>query len=105
MQEKATVLVTYNEVKVTSGTRNGTNAVLNFSQEITVSTSGIAPTLHSKNSDNNSVSADPLKLFKISNVLSDGFITDQNLDKNYVDFKPEPYSASPQTSKSLTAQS
>ena len=99
MQENAAVLGTYIGLKVTSGTRNGTTAVLNFSQEIAVSFSGIDPTLHSKDSDNSSVSADPLYLFKISNALSDGFITAQNLDKTYNDSKFEPYSSSPQTNE------
>ncbi len=81
MQENAVELGTYNGMKVTSGTTDGTTAVLNFSKEIAASTSGIAPTLHSKNSDKNLVSADPLQLFKIFNDLSVGFITAQNLDK------------------------
>ena len=70
-----TVMGTYNGVTASSGTCDGTTAVLTFSQGIPVSDTAISPTLYFKNSDSSLIFANPLTPITFANPLTLGSST------------------------------
>jgi hypothetical protein len=63
-------------VTATSGTSDGTTAVLTFTNGIPVSNVGIAPTLYFKNSDNTLIFANTVSQITLANPLTIGSSTD-----------------------------